>query len=122
MAVRRGAEAAEWDPALSCEIGTMLGHEMRAMGFNMSQGSGINMIREPRNGRRYSEDPSAAHGIRYLLKDVAMENAQLKVRLAIFLRSSAAFLLRISEKASRTNKWGWIERVSRMSGHAQKLA
>ncbi len=57
------AMASAWDPALSYEIGTMLGHEMRAMGFNMSLGSGINMIREPRNGRTFEykgEDPVLA--------------------------------------------------------------
>ena len=57
------AMAAAWDPALSFEIGTMLGHEMRAMGFNMSLGSGINLIREPRNGRVFEykgEDPLLA--------------------------------------------------------------
>ena len=57
------AMASAWDPALSYEIGTMLGHEMRAMGFNMSLGSGINMVREPRNGRIFEykgEDPLLA--------------------------------------------------------------
>jgi beta-glucosidase len=57
------AMASAWDPALSYEIGTMLGHEMRAMGFNMSLGSGINLIREPRNGRIFEykgEDPVLA--------------------------------------------------------------
>jgi beta-glucosidase len=55
--------ASAWDPALSYEIGTMIGKEMRAMGFNMSLGSGINMIREPRNGRTFEykgEDPLLA--------------------------------------------------------------
>jgi beta-glucosidase len=57
------AMAAAWDPALSYEIGTLLGHEMRAMGFNMSLGSGINLIREPRDGRTFEykgEDPLLA--------------------------------------------------------------
>ncbi len=57
------AMAAAWDPKLSWEIGTLLGQEMRAMGFNMSLGSGINMIREPRNGRVFEykgEDPLLA--------------------------------------------------------------
>ncbi|MGB6191976.1 MAG: glycoside hydrolase family 3 C-terminal domain-containing protein [Terracidiphilus sp.] len=57
------AMAAAWDPALSYEIGTQLGQEMRAMGFNMSLGSGINMIREPRDGRTFEykgEDPLLA--------------------------------------------------------------
>lgn len=55
--------ASAWDPRLSYEIGTQLGHEMRAMGFNMSLGSGINMIREPRDGRTFEykgEDPLLA--------------------------------------------------------------
>ncbi|MGA2571586.1 MAG: glycoside hydrolase family 3 C-terminal domain-containing protein [Terracidiphilus sp.] len=55
--------AAGWDPVLSYEIGTMIGHEVRAMGFNMSLGSGVNMIREPRNGRTFEykgEDPLLA--------------------------------------------------------------
>jgi beta-glucosidase len=57
------AQAAAWDPALSFEIGTMIGHEVRALGFNMSLGSGINLIREPRNGRTFEykgEDPLLA--------------------------------------------------------------
>jgi beta-glucosidase len=57
------AMASGWDPALSYEIGTQIGHEMRAMGFNMSLGSGINLIREPRDGRTFEykgEDPLLA--------------------------------------------------------------
>ena len=55
--------ATAWDPALSYEIGTMIGREVRALGFNMSLGSGINLIREPRNGRTFEykgEDPLLA--------------------------------------------------------------
>jgi beta-glucosidase len=57
------AMASAWDPALSYEIGTMLGQEMRDIGFNMSLGSGINLIREPRDGRTFEykgEDPLLA--------------------------------------------------------------
>jgi beta-glucosidase len=57
------AMAAAWDPALSYEIGTMIGGELRSLGFNMSLGSGINMIREPRDGRTFEykgEDPLLA--------------------------------------------------------------
>ena len=57
------AMAAAWDPALSYEIGTMIGNEMRSIGFNMSLGSGINLIREPRDGRTFEykgEDPLLA--------------------------------------------------------------
>src|ERR1700733_12820466 len=57
------AMAAAWDPQLSYEIGTMIGHEVRAFGYNMSLGSGINLIREPRDGRTFEykgEDPLLA--------------------------------------------------------------
>ncbi len=57
------AMAAAWDPALSYETGTMIGNELRSLGFNMSLGSGINLIREPRDGRTFEykgEDPLLA--------------------------------------------------------------
>jgi len=57
------AMAAAWDPPLSYEIGTMIGSELRSLGFNMSLGSGINLIREPRDGRTFEykgEDPLLA--------------------------------------------------------------
>jgi beta-glucosidase len=57
------AKAAAWDSTLSYEIGTMLGNELRAIGFNMSLGSGINLLREPRGGRTFEymgEDPLLA--------------------------------------------------------------
>jgi beta-glucosidase len=55
--------AAGWDPALSYETGTLIGSEVRAQGFNMSLGSGINLTREPRDGRTFEylgEDPLLA--------------------------------------------------------------
>ncbi len=55
--------AATWDPVLSYETGAMIGGELRSMGFNMSLGSGINLIREPRDGRTFEykgEDPLLA--------------------------------------------------------------
>jgi beta-glucosidase len=57
------AMAAAWDPTLSAKIGDLLGRELRAFGFNMSLGAGVNMIREPRNGRVFEylgEDPLLA--------------------------------------------------------------
>jgi beta-glucosidase len=41
----------------------MIGNELRSLGFNMSLGSGINLIREPRDGRTFEykgEDPLLA--------------------------------------------------------------
>jgi beta-glucosidase len=57
------AMAAGWDPALSYETGTLIGSEVRAHGFNLSHGSGINLTREPRDGRIFEymgEDPLLA--------------------------------------------------------------
>ena len=57
------AMAASWDSALSYETGTLIGSEVRAQGFNMSLGSGINLAREPRDGRLFEymgEDPLLA--------------------------------------------------------------
>ncbi|HET7438933.1 MAG TPA: glycoside hydrolase family 3 C-terminal domain-containing protein, partial [Nitrospira sp.] len=57
------AMAAGWDSALSYETGTLIGIEVRAQGFNMSLGSGINLTREPRDGRIFEylgEDPLLA--------------------------------------------------------------
>ncbi len=57
------ALAASWDSALSYETGALIGSEVRAQGFNLSLGSGINLTREPRDGRIFEymgEDPLLA--------------------------------------------------------------
>jgi beta-glucosidase len=57
------AMASGWDSALSYETGTLIGSEVRAQGFNLSLGSAINLIREPRDGRIFEymgEDPLLA--------------------------------------------------------------
>jgi len=54
------ALAASWDPALAREYGALIGKELRDQGFNVSLGGGINLTREPRNGRNFEylgEDP-----------------------------------------------------------------
>src|SRR6202166_2819948 len=45
--------AASWDPDSACEFGTVIGKELRAQGFNMTLGGGIDLAREPRNGRNF---------------------------------------------------------------------
>ena len=55
--------AASWDPDAAFLFGSVIGRELRAMGFNMSIGGGVDLIREPRNGRNFeyaSEDPILA--------------------------------------------------------------
>jgi beta-glucosidase len=57
------AGAASWDLDAAYEYGALIGRELRAQGFNMSLGGGINLTREPRNGRTFEyqgEDPVLA--------------------------------------------------------------
>ncbi len=55
--------AASWDPEAACAYGTVIGRELRAQGYNMTLGGGVNLTREPRNGRTFEymgEDPVLA--------------------------------------------------------------
>src|SRR6201996_591537 len=55
--------AASWDQDSACEFGTVIGQELRAQGFNMTLGGGVDLVREPRNGRTFEyagEDPLLA--------------------------------------------------------------
>ncbi len=57
------AGAASWDLDAAYEYGALIGRELRAQGFNMSLGGGVNLTREPRNGRTFEyqgEDPVLA--------------------------------------------------------------
>ena len=53
-------QAATWNPALIERGGAMIGAEARAKGFNVLLAGGVNLARDPRNGRTFeyfSEDP-----------------------------------------------------------------
>jgi len=57
------AAAASWDTEAGCAYGTVIGKELRAQGYNMTLGGGVNLTREPRNGRTFEymgEDPVLA--------------------------------------------------------------
>ena len=57
------AAAASWDPDAAFEYGALIGRELRAQGFNMSLGGGVDITRDPRNGRTFEylgEDPVLA--------------------------------------------------------------
>lgn len=57
------AAAASWDPDAAFEYGALIGRELRAQGYNMSLGGGVDITREPRNGRTFEylgEDPVLA--------------------------------------------------------------
>jgi beta-glucosidase len=55
--------AASWDPQIAYRGGAMIGAEARSKGFNVLLAGGINLMREPRNGRNFEyagEDPLLA--------------------------------------------------------------
>ncbi|RZA35683.1 MAG: glycoside hydrolase family 3 protein, partial [Lysobacteraceae bacterium] len=57
------ATASTWDPKLAYAGGAMIGSEARASGFNVMLAGGVNLQREPRNGRNFEyagEDPLLA--------------------------------------------------------------
>lgn len=57
------AGAATWDLEGAYAYGALIGRELRAQGFNMTLGGGVNLTREPRNGRTFEymgEDPVLA--------------------------------------------------------------
>ncbi|WAC49592.1 beta-glucosidase [Asticcacaulis sp. SL142] len=55
--------AATWDRDLAFKGGAMIGKEARLSGFNVQLAGGVNLVREPRNGRNFEyggEDPLLA--------------------------------------------------------------
>ena len=55
--------AATWDLDSATLFGTVIGRELRDQGYNMSIGGGVDLVREPRNGRTWEyagEDPLLA--------------------------------------------------------------
>jgi len=55
--------ASSWDPKVAYAGGAMIGSEARASGFNVMLAGGVNLMREPRNGRNFEyagEDPLLA--------------------------------------------------------------
>jgi hypothetical protein len=53
-------QAATWNPDILYKGGAMIGGEARAKGFNVLLAGGVNLMRDPRNGRTFeylSEDP-----------------------------------------------------------------
>ncbi|MGZ2411109.1 beta-glucosidase [Sphingomonas sp. F9_3S_D5_B_2] len=57
------ATAATWNPDIAFAGGRMIGSEARASGFNVQLAGGVNLLRDPRNGRNFEyggEDPLLA--------------------------------------------------------------
>ena len=70
--------ASSWDPKAAFLYGSVIGRELRAQGFNMSIGGGVDLMREPRNGRNFEyagEDPLLAGTMTgYLIKGVQSQH------------------------------------------------
>jgi beta-glucosidase len=66
--------AASWNPKTAFLYGSVIGRELRAQGYNMSIGGGVDLAREPRNGRNFEyagEDPIlAGTTVGHLMKGV----------------------------------------------------
>jgi beta-glucosidase len=57
------ATASTWDPQMAYAGGAMIGSEARLSGFNVMLAGGVNLMRDPRNGRNFEyagEDPLLA--------------------------------------------------------------
>jgi beta-glucosidase len=57
------ADASTWDLKTAYNCGALIGRELRDQGYNMSLGGGVNITRDPRNGRNFEyngEDPILA--------------------------------------------------------------
>lgn len=57
------ALASSWDEELACQYGSLIGAELVDEGFNVSLGGGVNLARDPRDGRIFEflgEDPILA--------------------------------------------------------------
>ncbi len=57
------ALASSWDKNLALEYGTLIGRELADQGYNVSLAGGVDITREPRNGRNFEyqgEDPILA--------------------------------------------------------------
>jgi beta-glucosidase len=58
--------ASSWDLESACAFGEVIGGELRAQGYNMTLGGGVDLAREPRNGRTFEyagEDPLLAGSV-----------------------------------------------------------
>jgi len=70
--------AATWDTDAANLYGQVIGRELRAQGFNMSIGGGVDVMRDPRNGRNFEyagEDPIlAGHIVGELAKGVQSQH------------------------------------------------
>lgn len=102
------AMAASWNPQMVEVAGGMIGGEARAKGFNVMLAGGVNLLRDPRNGRTFeyfSEDPLLSgvlvgHAIRGIQSNGIISTIK---HFAVNDQESGRYFLdaHISEKAAR---------------------
>ncbi|WP_446743613.1 beta-glucosidase [Silvibacterium acidisoli] len=72
------AAASSWDTTIEERYGAMIADELRDLGYNMTLGGGVNLTREPRDGRTFEymgEDPVLAGTmVGHLIKGVQSQH------------------------------------------------
>ena len=126
------AAASSWDPEAAFAYGALIGHELRAQGFNMSLGGGTNLTRDPRNGRTFEylgEDPVLAGTLvakliegtqsEHVIGDIkhyALNDQELEIGLrsiAVPVRNvvgTVVAAMNVSAQASRVSRRELLER------------
>jgi beta-glucosidase len=76
--------ASSWDLDLAYLYGSVIGRELRDQGHNMSLGGGVNLAREPRNGRNFEyagEDPVlAGHFVGHLVRGIQSQKVMSNLK------------------------------------------
>ena len=89
--------ASSFDPDAAHLYGEVIGRELRDQGYNMSIGGGVDLIREPRNGRNFeyaSEDP--------LLSGIMVGNLALGVQSQHIMGDIKHYVLNDQETGRNT--------------------
>ena len=119
--------ASSWDTEAMEEYGALIGRELRDQGYTMSLGGGVNLAREPRNGRTFEymgEDPLLAGTLdghvekgvqsQHIIGDLKhyavndQENGRMAVNANIDKRSLRETDLRAFEIALRISNSGGV--------------
>jgi beta-glucosidase len=102
------AAASSWDPEAAHLYGDVIGRELRAQGYNQSIGGGVNLARDPRNGRLFEyagEDPLLAGvTVGHLIRGVQDNQIMGDIKHYAFNDQEtgrAVLDVRISRKAAR---------------------
>lgn len=100
--------AASWDLAAAELYGDVIGRELRAQGFNQSIGGGIDLARDPRNGRLFEyagEDPVlAGYTVGHIIRGIQANHVLADIKHYAFNDQETGRTLidvRLDRKAAR---------------------